>query len=123
METPQLMSVNEVAQRLVDLCRKVAYKQAHEELYAANARSIEPEGVKDAHVEGIDAIMKKDEQFQANVKEMHSTTVSDAIVAGSYFTLLLEIDMTMQNDRRMKMAEICVYKVEEGKIVSEQFFY
>jgi ketosteroid isomerase-like protein len=33
------------------------------------------------------------------------------------------MDVTMKGQGRMKMDEIAVYGVKDGKIVSEQFFY
>jgi hypothetical protein len=33
------------------------------------------------------------------------------------------MEVTMKGVGRIKMDEICVYKVEGGKIVKEQFFY
>lgn len=33
------------------------------------------------------------------------------------------IDLKMKGQDRMKMEEICLYKVENGKVVSEQFIY
>jgi len=33
------------------------------------------------------------------------------------------IDYTNKDDERRKMEEICVYEVNDGKIILEQFFY
>jgi hypothetical protein len=32
------------------------------------------------------------------------------------------MDVTMKGQERSKIAEICVYEVKDGKIISEQFF-
>ena len=32
-----------------------------------------------------------------------------------------EMDVTMKGGQRMKMTELCIYHVKDGKIVSEQF--
>jgi hypothetical protein len=34
----------------------------------------------------------------------------------------MRLDMTMKGQGRMDMAELCVYQVKDGKIISEQFF-
>jgi len=33
------------------------------------------------------------------------------------------LDATMKGMGRMKLEEICVFEVKDGKIISEQFFY
>jgi len=33
------------------------------------------------------------------------------------------MDVTMKGMGRVKMEEVCVYKVKDGKVVSEQFFF
>jgi hypothetical protein len=35
----------------------------------------------------------------------------------------MRIDATYKDMGRMDMSEICVYRVRDGKIVHEQFFY
>jgi predicted ester cyclase len=44
-------------------------------------------------------------------------------VAGDYFSIAWMMDITMKGQGRVKMEEVCVYKVKDGKIVWEQFFY
>jgi len=57
------------------------------------------------------------------VQEIHSATLSDPIVAEHHFSLVMDIDATYKEHGRMKMSEICVYEVKEGKIVADEFFY
>jgi hypothetical protein len=117
------MTPIEVAQRLVELCRQGAYETAQSELYAAEAVSIEPEGSPTPTVKGIEAIAAKGKHF-AETFEVHGGTVSDAVVAGPFFSLSMAIDATPRaGGPRFKMEEICVYEVRDGKIVREQFFY
>jgi hypothetical protein len=35
----------------------------------------------------------------------------------------MEFDCTIKKRGRQKMAEVCVFEVKNGKIVSEQYFY
>jgi hypothetical protein len=37
-------------------------------------------------------------------------------------TITLSMDVTMKGRGRMKLEEVCVYEVKNGKIASEQFF-
>ena len=118
------MNTQEVANRLVELCRigKVDICQA--ELFADNAQSIESnENFGPILTDGLTAIKAKSVHFQSMVEEFHGATISDPIVTGNCFALTWVFDATMKGQGRMTLAEICVYKVENGKIVLEQFFY
>ena len=117
MLTPQ------IADRLVELCRKGQFEAAQTELFAEDAVSIEPDGAPMEVAEGLDAIRKKGRRFMASVEQLHSVLVSEPVVAGSFFAVSMEIDGTFTGGSRMKLEELCVYVVEDGKIVSEQFFY
>ena len=48
--------------------------------------------------------------------------VSEPLYAGNYFSVVISMDFTVKGQERKKMEELCVYKVEYGKIVSQQFF-
>ena len=45
------------------------------------------------------------------------------LVAGNWFSVAMSIDATYKDMGRVPMQEICVYRVRDGRIVSEQFFY
>lgn len=120
------MNTQAIAQRLVELCRQGRYEQAQDELYADDAVSIEMEGLPpDAlgSVKGLEAIREKGRRFNEGIEAMHGGSVGDPIVAGSWFSLEMSMDATFKDRGRMKMEEICVYEVRDGKIVREQFFY
>jgi hypothetical protein len=44
------------------------------------------------------------------------------LVAGNAIAMTLSMDVTMKGRGRMKLEEVCVYEVKDGKIASEQFF-
>ena len=117
------MTTQEVANRLVELCRTGQYETAMAELYGTNIKSVEPEGAFYPTVEGLDAVIEKGKKCQEGVEEVHGGTVSDPLVAGPYFTIAMGMDITLKGMGRMQMEEICVYKVEDGKIVYEEFLY
>jgi hypothetical protein len=118
------MTTQEIANRLVDYCRKADWESAHRELYAQNARSIEPYETPEYEkiTEGLDAIRKKGKMFDSMVEKVHSIEVSEPLVAGNSLAFTLTMDMTMKGKGRMKSPELCVYQVKDGKIVSEEFF-
>jgi hypothetical protein len=125
MFTETTMTTQQVADRLVELCREGKFETAQEELYDEHAVSIEPEhhaqGLQT--VQGLDAIKKKGDQFQEMVEEMHDSSITNPIVAGNYISMGLSLDATFKGMGRTKMEEIAVYEVKDGKIVKEQFFY
>ena len=118
-----MSSVKEIADRLVALCREGQYETAQKELYAKDAVNLEPEGAPMPGVKGLDAIIEKGHQFGAGVEEIHSNFVSDPLIAGDHFSVSAIMDLTMKGMGRVKMEEVCVYEVKDGKIVKEQFFY
>lgn len=120
------MSVENIARRLVALCREGQYEEAQKELYADDAASIEMSGLPPGalgSVKGLPAIYEKGHQFGASVEAVHSNYVSDAVIAGNWFSVSMVLDLTMKGRGRTKLQEICVYQVRDGKIVLEQFFY
>jgi len=118
------MTTQQVANRLAELCRKGEFDTAYKELFADNAASIEPEGMhgfeKETH--GLDNLFKKSAQFGQMVEAVHSVEISDPIVVASTFALKLTMDATMKGQPRGTMTEICLYKLKDGKIISEEFF-
>lgn len=118
------MTTQEIANRLVELCRIGQNDAAMQELYAADIVSIEPANAAGNNViKGIENARKKGEELRNSIKEMHSAAISDPLVAGDFFSLAMQMDVTFQNGFRVNMQEICLYKVANGKIIEEQFFY
>lgn len=116
--------MQQIAQRLYELCNQGKFEQAQKELFAKNAVSIEPQESPgfDKVTKGLEAIFKKGETFSSMVKEFHSCKASEPIIAGNAFAITLSMDATMKDGSRNPMDEICVYEVKDGKIISEQFF-
>jgi hypothetical protein len=117
------MTPDQVARRLVELCRKGMFNEAQDELYSDDAASIEPEGSPFPPAKGRAALREKGKRFEESVEAIHGVTVSDPVVAGNYFSCGMTLDMTQKGAARAKFAEICVFKVRDGKIVKEEFFY
>ncbi|WP_199099407.1 nuclear transport factor 2 family protein [Dyella sp. ASV21] len=120
------MSTEAIAKRLVAMCRHGRFEEAQHELYAPDALSIEPSNMANGplgNVSGLDAILEKGKRFQASVAETHSVEVSEPLVAGNWFSVVMTLDVTMKEYGRVTMREVCVYHVKDDKIVQEQFFY
>ena len=118
------MTTQEIAQKLTTLCKDGQFEIAQKELFSKDAVSIEPSAGQGFAKEtrGLDAILKKGEQWQDMLAESHGMEISDPVVAGNSFALTMRMDVTMKQGGRMDMTELCLYKVKDGKIVSEEFF-
>jgi ketosteroid isomerase-like protein len=119
------MTTQEVANTLLDLCRQGKFHEAMQALYSPEIVSMEagaPPGMS-RESKGIEAVMAKGEWWATN-HEVHSNIVEGPLVAGSHFSVAFKIDCTFKPDsRRFTLEEIAVYKVADGKIVYEEFFY
>ena len=120
------MNTEQIAKRLVELCRKGEYEQAQRELYTKDAVSIEMPGLPAGALgdaKGLEAIYEKGRKWAAGVEAVHASNASDPIVAGSWFSVAFSMDMTFKGRGRVQMEEIGVYHVRDGKVDREQFFY
>jgi len=118
------MTTQEIADRLVALCRRADYETAQKELYSNDIVSVEPAETPDFSKEtkGLPAILEKGRKFMAMIEKIHANEVSEPVVAGSSFACTMRIDITMKGQGRMDMKELCVYEVKDGKIVRERFY-
>jgi hypothetical protein len=119
------MTTKEVADTLVRLCSAAKFGEAVEKLYSPDIVSVEPGAPPGQSPEstGIAAVKAKGEWWVSN-HEVHSCTVEGPLVADPYFSVTFKMDVTFKpQNRRFQMQEIGVYKVADGKIVREQFFY
>lgn len=124
MIAEQVTATQKVANRFNELAKAGQFDKIQDELYAADAVSIEPKGAPGMiSVDGLPAIKNKGVVFNQMVEEMHGGYSSDPIVAGNHFSVAMGMDVTMKGAGRMKMDEIAVYEVKDGKIVKEHFFF
>lgn len=116
------MTTQEVANKLVRLCREGKYEEAHE-LYADDAVHAEMPGFPNQITEGKENILKAYHSWQENVEETHGSTVGDPIVAGNHFAVTMTLDITFKGKGRQQVEEICNYQVDNGEIKKVSFFY
>lgn len=119
------MTTQEVANKLVKLCSEGNFLEAMQSLYSPDIVSMEagvPPG-QSREAKGLAAVAAKGEWWATN-HEVHSTKVEGPLVAGSHFSVAFKMDVTFKpKAKRHMMEEIAVYKVVDGKIVYEEFFY
>jgi len=118
------MEAKEIAEKLVSWYNAGDVERPYQELYSPKIVSIENEGKGDTGIsEGFDGLQKKGEWWKENF-EVHSSTASEPIVAGNWFSVRFDMDTTHKaSGHRSDSSEIAVYQVQDGKIVKEQFFY
>jgi hypothetical protein len=118
------MKTADVAARLVQLCRTGNWEAAQKELFAPDAVSREQDASPafPQETKGLAAIQEKGRKWHAMVDNIHSASVSDPIVAEESFACTMSLDVTMKGQPRMQMTELCIYRVKDGKIASEEFY-
>lgn len=123
--TTQTMTTKEVAEGLVKLCSQGKFEEAMKAFYSPEIVSVEagaPPG-QSRESKGIAAVQAKAEWWGAN-HEVHSVKVEGPLVAGSHFAAVFKLDVTFKpQSKRFTMEEVAVYKVADGQIVYEEFFY
>ena len=119
------MTTRQVADTLVKLCSEGNFLEPVKTLYSPYIVSVEagaPPGVS-REAKGLAAVIAKGEWWSAN-HETHSAIVEGPLVAGSQFAVVFRMDVTFKpQNKRFRMEEVAVYKVADGKIVYEEFFY
>lgn len=117
------MTTKEIADSLVGFCRKGDFEGAQKELFSEDAVSIEPMASPafEKETKGLAAIIEKGHKFTSMVEKINGLEVSDPVVANQSFCISMRLDAVMKDMGPMDMTELCVYKVKDGKIISEEF--
>jgi len=119
------MTTQEIADALVQYCSQGKFHDAMEALYSPDIVSMEagaPPG-QSRESKGIDAVRAKGQWWSDN-HTVHTVKVDGPIVAGSHFAVTFIMDCTFKPTAKdIHMEEVALYKVADGKIVYEEFFY
>lgn len=122
------MTVRDVANQLVALCRAGKFEEAMNTFYADDIISIEAVGDEQmpAEMRGIEAVRGKAAWWVGN-HEVHR-----AEILGPYynapnpnqFCIHMSFDVTFKpTGEKKSMNEVGLYEVENGKVVKETFYY
>jgi len=121
------MTTQELANQYYELFTKRQVAEIYEKFYSADIVCTEPEHAQAVGIptvtKGIAAVLAKSKARQELIAEVHSFFCSEPAVGGDYFSVAMGRDMTFKNGQRIQLAEIAVFGVKDGKIVSETFFY
>jgi ketosteroid isomerase-like protein len=116
------MNTQEIAHDLVTLCQQGKFDLAGEKYWADDVLSVEAMG-EEAESRGKQAARAKGEWWSNN-HEVHDVKVEGPYVNGDEFTVRFVMDMTDKtNGQRMTMDEIALYRLRDGKIAEERFYY
>jgi len=118
------MTTKQIAERLADLCRKGDFETAQKELFSNDAVSIEPYATPEfaKETKGLTSILEKGEKWGAMVEKTNKLEVSSPVVAENAFAFTMHLDVNMKGRGNLDISELCVYKVKDGKIITEEFF-
>lgn len=117
------MTTEEVAKKVVELCRQQAWSEAVDTLYADDIVSVEARSMDgdSPEMKGIEAVRGKVEWW-TNAMEVHEFKVGDPFVAHDRFVVQFDADVTdKEAKKRFQMSEVGVYTVKDGKIIREEF--
>ena len=119
------MTTQEIGKRYVALCQAGKNEVCLDELYAKDAVSVEAAAMPgmDKTVKGLDAIRAKSKSWNEN-NVVHSAEVAGPFPNDNRFAVRFNFEVTNKpSGRRMKMDEVGLFTVENGKITREEFFY
>ncbi len=120
------MTTQQLADRYYELTKENKYDVIRDTLYSDDIESIEPAHSQNPamqSIKGLEAKKAKDKAFGESIEEMHGGYCDAPTVAGNFFSVKMGMECTIKGMGRMKMDEICVFEVADGKIVKEQFFF
>ncbi len=119
------MTLQEIANALVDGCRTGRELENLDRLYHPQAVSVEAADYSGAGREtvGLDGIKAKHAWWDSAF-EMHSADLEGPFLHGDdRFAVIFEMDATEKaTGERMPMREVAIYHVADGRIVREEFF-
>ena len=119
------MSVEQIAKDVVDMCRTGRNMDAIAKYYADSIVSVESASAPGtpSEMKGIEAIKQKNQWWIEN-HEIHSAEANGPFVGENGFAIEFKYDVTQKGSgKRIRMNEMALYTVENGKIVREHFFY
>lgn len=116
------MSVREIAEDLVAMCRAGQFDESGEKYWADDVVSREAMDGDMAEVRGKEGVRGKGEWWAAN-HEVHAVEVEGPYVNGDQFAVRFKMDITPKGGERVVMDEVGVYTVRDGKIAEERFYY
>lgn len=116
-----MFTIHEIANGLKEMLSEQKFVQAYQLLFSDDAESIDPLNRSGQPLKGLTTLLEREKDFLSRAR-IQKISLSDPIIAGSYFTMSLQMSFDLKDQGHMEIEEICLYKVKDGKIASQQFF-
>jgi ketosteroid isomerase-like protein len=116
------MDIRELAEDFAELCAEGRSKEAAEKYWADDIATYEAAPGDYSETHGREEALAKARWWFEN-HEVHEMEVEGPWVNGSQFMLYWEIEVTPRGGERMEMEELVLYKVKDGRIIEERYFY
>lgn len=118
------MTTKEIAGRFDELARQEKWFEIQDELFSDDITSTDPVGSPYfGYAEGRAAVRAKGEAFTKTIRDVHHLYTGSPVVCGDHFVVSREVDVTAEGFGRVRIDQLMLYRVRDGKIISEQFFY
>lgn len=119
-----MRSTEAVAMRFNELAQQEKWFEIQDELFSDDVTSTEP-----AHANllpnaaGKKAVREKGETWVSRITAFHGGSTSAPLIAGDHFAVTRRAAIDVKEIGRLDIDQLMMYRVKNGKIVSEQFFY
>jgi hypothetical protein len=110
------------ANRFVALCRRGYFAAARAELFAANAAGPQSD-TSVATPKDVAGTLRRVPCDWSEIEMIHALRIGEPFVSRSYFGVAWMLDATLREAGRTTWEEIRVYRVQSGKIASEQVLH
>ena len=116
------MTTADLARAFADALKAGDFQKA-ESFWSDDIASFETDASPRRELRGREAVQAKGEWWMAN-HEMHAFETQGPFVNGDQFALIFRMDVTQKaSGQRVRMEEVGLYSVRDGKISEERFFY
>jgi ketosteroid isomerase-like protein len=117
------MTNAEAIKAFTDLLKAGKHEEAAQAFNAPGIVSLEAMDGPMARLEGTEAVKAKSDWWYAN-HEVHDVTTEGPYINGDQFAVVFMMDITTkQTGERVKMNEVGLYTMKDGKVVEEKFMY
>jgi len=115
------MNTQDLANAFTSMCAKGEFDAAGKKFWSDDIVSREPMTGDMAELKGRKAVEGKGQWWYAN-HDVHNVAVEGPYVHGDQFIVRFKMEVTPKGQKRMKLDEVGLYTVRNGKITEESFF-
>jgi hypothetical protein len=121
-------TVEDIANGIIDLCRRAQFDEALDRYYSPDIVSVESMALPVVGKEqrGRAAVQAKNDWWGAN-NEVHGVDVAGPYLGtgrhANQFALQFVFDLTPKGRERFTFTEMALYTVEKGQVAREEFYY